>query len=171
MNSEKEFYFVRHGQTDANLSPVKVDYDDIALNETGKKQALAIEPYIATLPIKSICYSPLKRAVETKNLISRRLQALQHEIVHLGECNAWIWNDMTSGFIQTTHVSSFIERAVSGINQSLVKEGPVLIVAHGGIHWAFCHAMAISDHNWFIDNCHPVHFILKEEQWRAKPLL
>ena len=54
----KEFYFVRHGQTDHNLleGRDKGDHpDDISLNETGKNQAKFIHSIISTLPIKTVC--------------------------------------------------------------------------------------------------------------------
>lgn len=62
MIHKKEFYFIRHGQTDNNVSVDKVDHADVSLNAVGLKQAEDLEPIIARLPIKSVCYSPMKRA-------------------------------------------------------------------------------------------------------------
>ena len=60
---EKSFYFVRHRQTDHNLLD-GIDKEDhpenISLNDIGKKQAEFIEPFIASLPIQTICSSPLR---------------------------------------------------------------------------------------------------------------
>lgn len=170
MNKSAEFYFVRHGQTDYNVSPSKVDHADISLNAVGLSQAHALEPLIRTLPIRTVCHSPLKRVLETKEVIASQLSAMHHAIDDLTECSSQIWDDMTSG-IAGEHVSYFMERAVQGINRALEKPGPVLIVAHGGIHWAFCSAMKISNHTWIIGNCEPVHFIYHEGQWKAFPLI
>lgn len=54
---KKEFYFVRHGQTDYNIAKHKKDLDhpiDIPLNDTGRTQAKLIEPLVAVLPIQTI---------------------------------------------------------------------------------------------------------------------
>lgn len=174
---KKEFYFIRHGQTDYNVSNLKIDHADVSLNEVGFKQAHAIESIIAKLPVKSICFSPLKRAMETKQIISKRLLATDHEMHSLGECSSQIWNDMTlcgatafhSG---EAHVKDFIKRARNGLNEALSLDGPPLLVAHGGVHWAICCLMAITDHDWMIGNCIPVHFFPNEEGlWRARKLV
>ena len=176
MIHKKEFYFIRHGQTDSNTSDNKIDHGDISLNAIGRKQAQAAESVIASLPIKSVCYSPLKRAKETKEAISLQLHAMHYEIPELTECTMQIWKDMTAAGInayQSTymHVKTFINRALNGINQSLSKEGPVLIVAHGGIHWVICCLLNIPNHEWIIGNCLPVHFTVSETgRWTARKL-
>jgi probable phosphoglycerate mutase len=174
---KKEFYFIRHGQTDGNLSPsLKKTQGDISLNKTGMAQALAIEPLVSSLPIKTICHSPLKRAKETKEICCVKLTSTHHEIVDLGECNSEIWYKMIALGADAHRcleepVYSFMQKVLSGVNQALSKEGPVLIVAHGGIHWAMCCLMKI-DHEWMIDNCVPVHFSLSETgSWKAKRLI
>jgi uncharacterized phosphatase len=141
---KKDFYFVRHGQTDYNLiKDLKVDCDDIPLNPTGVQQAHSIESIISKLPIKSIGCSPLKRAKQTKEIVTRNLVASHQEIDHLSECNLQIWNDMMfHGVNAHTHgsemVKGFMQQTLSGVNQALSLQGPVLIVAHGGVHWAIC---------------------------------
>lgn len=174
---KREFYFIRHGQTDYNASSAKVDHGDVSLNAIGGKQARTVEPVIASLPIKSVCCSPLKRAKETKEIITSRLQVPHHEILELGECSAQIWSDMTSCGAKAfesshKHVKIYMQQVLSGINQALSHEGPVLVVAHGGIHWAACCIMGIADHEWVIDNCLPVHFFVGTEgHWMAKKLI
>ncbi len=173
----KEFYFIRHGQTDYNISGEKLDHEDVSLNMTGRNQAYAVEPLIASLPIKSICCSPLKRAKETKEIISSKLQATHYEIPELGECSVQIWNDMNAcrpNALKSSlkHVNTFIEQTLIGINQALSVEGPVLVVAHGGIHWAICCLMEIENHTWLIDNCLPLHFSIDTEgHWGARKLV
>lgn len=169
---KKEFYFVRHGQTDYNISLIKINHADVPLNATGRKQALSIAPSVNRLPFKTICCSPLKRAKETKELLVPDQN--HEEIEDLSECTSQIWGEMTSlGSLAFDEgslvVKNFLERAKNGIHQALKNEGPVLIVAHGGIHWAICYWMNIQEHNWIVDNCRPVHFFINEaNQWKAK---
>lgn len=177
MVSKKEFYFIRHGQTDYNISGVKIDHEDVSLNAVGLRQAQEVEPIIATLPVKSVCCSPLKRAIETKEIISTQLLVTHHEMIALGECSLQIWTDMTSCgpdayHSDKKHVKDFIQKVRNGINETLLLEGPPLIVAHGGVHWALCCLMEVRDHDWVIGNCLPVHFFPDDTgRWRARKLV
>lgn len=177
---QKEFYFVRHGQTDHNLldGQHKKDHpEDISLNETGRNQARLIQPIISTLPIKTICSSPLKRVQETKEIISSSLQVNHHEFQDLSECSAQIWKEMAQLGMHAPLpnegvVHQFMDRVRKGMNQALSLPTPSLIIAHGGIHWAICCLTGIEDHEWKISNCIPVHFSIgKNGKWIAKKLL
>lgn len=174
---KKEFYFVRHGQTDHNISNVNLKTDhpsDIPLNETGRNQAKAIEPLIASLPIQTICASPLNRVKETKEIITSRLLAKHYEIENLSECSAEIWRElvklgMYSPFPTSGPARTFMDRVREGLNQALLLPGPTLIVAHGGVHWSICCLLGIQEHKWAIDNCVPVHFSIDAEgKWQAR---
>lgn len=176
MITQKEFYFVRHGQTDGNAAAVKQDHGDISLNVTGRKQARMIEPIVSSLPVKTICYSPLKRAKETHEIACSSLTAAHAEVTNLSECNTQIWQEMTTlgkhaKATSKEPVYSFMQRVLKGINEALSCHGPVLIVAHGGIHWAICCLMEIDQHDWIIDNCVLTHFSIKEDsRWTARKL-
>lgn len=125
---QKEFYFIRHGQTNHNLldGADKGDHpDDISLNETGKNQAKLIQSIISTLPIKTVCSSPLKRAQETKEIITARLQVNHYAVNDLGECSAEIWKEMTQFAMYSSlpiggSAHQFVHQVLSGINQALV---------------------------------------------------
>ena len=70
-----------------------------------------------------------------------------------------------------TAVFRFMQKVRYGINEALPKEGPVLIVAHGGTHWAICCFMKVH-HDWVIDNCQLVHFSISATgEWQAKILM
>lgn len=175
MITKKEFYFVRHGQTDHNALGLVKDYKDVSINAWGRKQAQAIESLITSLPIKTVCHSPLKRAKETNEIVTANLKAAQREIHDLRECSGEIWCEMTSlgkgAFDEANpEVFSFMQQARQGVNEALSHEGPVLIVAHGGIHWAACFFMDV-DHEWEIDNCVPVHFTCRKGRWEARKLI
>jgi probable phosphoglycerate mutase len=177
---KKEFYFIRHGQTDHNLLEGlhKGDHTfDIPLNETGRNQAKLIQSTISALPIKTVCSSPLKRAQETKNLITSTVEVTHHDISDLGECSTQIWIarvewGMYSALPNEGIVRQFMDQVRNGINQALSLPGPSLIVAHGGVHWAICCLMGIKEHEWAINNCIPVHFSIGDnEKWIAKKLI
>ena len=173
---KKEFYFLRHGKTDFNDSTIKVDHEDVSLNQIGINQAKFIQPFINTLPIQSVCCSPLKRAKETKEIACSQISLKHYEIPELGECTRIIWDDMTSlkNSKENTsfpHVENFLKRTLKGLSQVLSLNEPSLIISHGGVHWAICSLLQISNHNWYVENCIPVHFFLNAENcWTAKTL-
>lgn len=176
---KREFYFVRHGQTDHNILEGKHKGDhsaEIPLNQTGKEQATRIEPLIASLPIQTICASPMIRAQQTKELITPRLRAPHHAIEELGECTAKEWGTMAqmgmySPLPEEGAARFFMDRVRQGINKALTLEGPILIVAHGGVHWATCCLMGIQSHDWSIPNCAVVHFSIGNDgNWNGRIL-
>lgn len=167
---KKDFYFLRHGETDLNAGLILHDHIEITLNANGRNQAHALQPIISTLPIQTICVSPFRRALETAEIVSHRLSCPFVVIDELSECTDVIWRKMIgSQSCETVH--SFVQQVVTGINKALTHEGPVLIVAHGGVHWAMCHHMDIQEHHKVIGNCVPVYFSVSEEaEWRANCL-
>ena len=179
MIKKRDFYFIRHGQTDYNRRDIEVnieliDSTDIALNAHGEGQAHTIADKIAELPIKTVCCSPLKRAVQTKEIITKKLSCVDHHAVDaLKECKIAIWNKMRAfqkGSTLSEELNAFRQQTLLGLEMALSKEGPVLIVAHGGIHWMMCHLMNIDSHEWIIDNCVPVHFTYSQGKWHAHKL-
>ncbi|MEN8237348.1 MAG: histidine phosphatase family protein [Pseudomonadota bacterium] len=166
MRDAKEFYFIRHGQTDHH-------YDDphISLNKNGIRQAYDAKNLVSALHLGAVCHSPLTRAVETKNILFEHSYLSQYELDDLEECTASVWQTMTDGANFTCpDAKNFIQQTVKGINSALSKPGPVLVVAHGGIHYAFCKHHKIQNHSWMLDNCALIRFNLAGNQWSATAL-
>lgn len=160
----KPFYFIRHGETDANvdMDTKRVDID-LPLNDRGKNQARSAQKLHTNLSLSSVCYSPIQRAVETKDILVSALKLEQFELEDLSECKAHIWTKMVrieegSGYHACHEVENFIQRAMRGLVTALKQDSPTLVVAHGGIHWALCYYLAIEGHPWKIGNCELVHF-------------
>jgi broad specificity phosphatase PhoE len=68
--SEKIVYFVRHGQSEANISPV-FQRQDSSLTDVGKKQAERIAERITKISFETLIASPLSRAKETAEVIAK----------------------------------------------------------------------------------------------------
>lgn len=65
-----KLYVIRHGETKWNKMGIYQGDTDISLNEEGKNQALIVKEKIKDKKIDLIISSPLKRALETAEIIS-----------------------------------------------------------------------------------------------------
>ncbi|MBE6713337.1 MAG: histidine phosphatase family protein [Ruminococcaceae bacterium] len=61
-------FFVRHGQTTANLTRVYSGQHDFLLTDLGKEQAMAIRPYMEKIAFDKVFTSDLTRVVQTQKL-------------------------------------------------------------------------------------------------------
>lgn len=169
---KKEFLFLRHGETDFNAKKiVSGENIDISLNQKGMQQAKEVCPLLDNVSFKTICHSPMKRARETMELATIGHNIPKIEIEELRECSNETWIEMTTREINQQHsaqVSDFFIKTLSGMNKALRYPDPVLVIAHGGIHWALCCLLNITSHPWDIDNCHLVHFKPVENGWKTR---
>jgi broad specificity phosphatase PhoE len=77
----KNFYIFRHGQTDWNKERRMMGKrNDIPLNEIGLTQAAELAAVLAPFPIEIIYSSPLKRALETANVIAAARGGVKVEV-------------------------------------------------------------------------------------------
>ncbi len=148
MLHEAEFIFLRHGETDWNLRDVVQGQQDVPLNATGRAQARAARELLARCEVATICSSPLARALETARIVQAARDCPLEIIDGLKEFGlgkkegapngAWL-RDWQRGAVVPEGAEPygrFIERALAAVNEALTRPGPVLIVSHGGVHWA-----------------------------------
>src|SRR5205823_6420020 len=112
----QNFYFIRHGQTDLNAKNDIHNCEDAPLNEIGRRQAENVSQIIEKLPIATICVSPLKRTLETADIISANLQRPKVIIHDLRECSGHQWLDMINSEkngVFADDTKQFMERAFS----------------------------------------------------------
>ncbi len=159
--SRKSFYFMRHGEIDIpcdlNLS------DSASLNANGKVQSLGMQNAVSSLSIESVCFSPILRARETKDILVKDLDVTHHEIHNLSECSTDTWKKMVQieekqGYPISIEVENFMLSVLEGMNTALEVDSLPLIVAHGGVHWAMCYHLMLEDHPWKVDYCKLLHF-------------
>lgn len=70
LNIEKTVYFVRHGQSEANVAPI-IQPPDSPLTEKGRKQADHIAERVSKLKFEALIVSPALRAKETAEAIAK----------------------------------------------------------------------------------------------------
>jgi len=158
---KKKFYFVRHGETDWNKMSLCQGHTDIALNDTGKKQAEALGEKIGTFPFCSIWASPLKRAHETALILNKSLPHLSMTLVD--ELKERYYGQFEGGSSKgmreiddheekNPHFYSekgvepkekLKERLIQGINQALQASVCPLIVSHGRVFMELCQILNV----------------------------
>lgn len=167
MLSNQAFFYLRHGETDWNLSRRVQGQTDIPLNTNGIRQAEAACSLLAGQEIPLICSSPLSRARVTAGIVNRVLGVPIEIIEDLREAN---WGDH-EGLVRgqwftdwlkgvtpwgAESYKDFIARATAGINAALARAENVLIVSHGGVYRAIrAHARLAGGDE--LGNCVPIH--------------
>lgn len=167
----KEFYLLRHGQTEFNAKKMIAGYKhDCPINETGKEQAKDVRPLVANLKIETIFHSPMLRVVQTMNYAAKDHECDRIELDLLKECDSDVWHKLTrieQDQFPCEETLPFYEQVEKMLDEILEHPGTPLLVTHGGIHYALCHQLQIIDHPWKIDNCALVHFYEIEDEWHA----
>ncbi|MFC1915949.1 histidine phosphatase family protein [Chloroflexota bacterium] len=65
-----EIIIVRHGETEWNVNEIFRGRIDVGLNETGIRQAELLAEYLSTIKLEAIYSSPLKRVLQTAEIIA-----------------------------------------------------------------------------------------------------
>lgn len=68
-----EILLVRHGQTDWNAKFFVMGRSPIPLNEVGREQAARLAKYLSTRKISALISSPVRRALETAETLSKTI--------------------------------------------------------------------------------------------------
>jgi broad specificity phosphatase PhoE len=145
------FYFVRHGESEANAARRFAGQSDSPLTERGRQQAEAVADALATVKFDRIVTSDLSRTRDTAEVIARR-QGVPVEVlrqlreIDVGERTGTPfdearglpnWSD--DGFVawpggETLHQ---VMTRVLGVVERLIRESAgktILVVGHGGIN-------------------------------------
>ena len=90
-----QFYWVRHAESDWNAEDRLCGRTDAPLSERGRLQARRLAERFAALPVEALYTSPLRRAVETAELIAERHGIQPVVEPRLVELNYGAWEGMT----------------------------------------------------------------------------
>ena len=143
-------YIVRHGETDWNVLGKVQGSKDIPLNEKGKEQALFTKGELYNKEIDLIIVSPLKRAIETAEIINsdRNLPMIIDDRIRercFGEFEGEeftvldtkpFWDYYVNEQYETAEsVQDFFKRIYDFLDDITIKykDKNVLLVTHGGV--------------------------------------
>lgn len=144
----KKIYFVRHGESEANVRKVFAGQrDNSKLTTIGKEQAKLIGRRIhdSNLSIQKIYTSPLLRTKETTEIIIQNAKLKNVEVLFDERIAEYDMGDITGMPIR--HVKSeelvsaknaenpelFMNRVHELLNELLILDENILIVSHAGV--------------------------------------
>jgi len=146
----KKFFFIRHGQTDANKNNIIAGSTDYPLNYHGIRQVELAGKILRNTNISAIISSPLTRAKQTAEIIAKKLNVniIYNENLRELYCGKfeqkiqnqesehhyirWInGEELAEGGMESR--KKFDQRIIAGINESLEKYEQPLFVSHAAV--------------------------------------
>ncbi len=149
-------YLVRHGETDWNLQNKIQGQTDIALNDTGVRQAEALSKLLReSYRINAIYTSPKKRALQTAQVIGHEaglLPVVKQGLgeLSLGKWEGYSWRQVRELFPEEYGIwhanrryqqppegesyQQLLDRLIEALNEIIAENtGNVLIVTHSAV--------------------------------------
>ena len=147
-----ELFFIRHGQSEANLQGIIQGHAEYPLSSLGKKQASLVGQYLSSLKIHKLYSSDLSRAVQTAEAIADHHNLTVEQWSKIKEIGLGPFEGMTrigitekfpdlphqsiltSGVKGTESIEAITKRCES-VWKHLVtnhKKETVILVSHGG---------------------------------------
>ena len=171
------FYFLRHGQTNANRDQIFHADESIAITDLGHEQASKAAAVLNTLPISRIVSSPYHRVQQTLAPYLSLQPQLQHDqdedlaersfagldgqkfedvVGEPASSESWIrfW-DQTHAGVEPT--ADFYTRVQRGMTSNLTHNN-MLLAAHGGVLVAIINALNLPLDGSSHGNAHPILF-------------
>jgi len=186
-----EIIFVRHGETDWNVTEVFRGRIDVELNETGIKQAELLAEYLRNSKINAVYSSPLKRALKTAEMIAGyhkldveitpglidfnygEWQGLPHHEVkdkYRELYTEWIKNPHQVKMPAGESLSDVRERAIGVVDSIIAKyAGTIVLVSHRVVNKVLICALLGLDNSHFwnirLDTCGITTFVYENERF------
>lgn len=171
MLPKKSFYFVRHGITPWNLETRIQGSQDIELHDLGREQARALQDICSSISATHIFYSPMKRTIETMNLLNAQRNLPSTALSELKEWHRGALEGQLISYAESVNHSAhdaepqelFFERTLLALHHITQHNEVPLIVAHAGTFKALCHYADIPFRE-SIPNCKIVQFRAPENE-------
>lgn len=144
------FFFVRHGESEANLARIFSGRRDSPLTERGRAQAVTVADALDAVPFDRIIATPLSRSLDTALVIARRRKMPVDVVpglieIDVGEKTGATFDEVAGlpdwrddGFISWQEGESLeqvLDRSLSALKviHHDIPGGTVLVIGHGGV--------------------------------------
>jgi broad specificity phosphatase PhoE len=188
LTSRSNFYFVRHGESEANRREIIQGHNDSPLSRTGRSHARAAGRWLRDKTVEAVFTSPLSRSLQTAQMIAEITGAPQPALLDdLKELDTGIYSGVNLGTVAKEDPEAFKSfrihswEAVEGAErkESLMERAlrvwerliqaanggtrEVVCVTHGGmLQWIIKATMVCDEQRWMpifgIANCGISHF-------------
>lgn len=185
----RSFYFLRHGETDANVQKILQGSTNTPLNDNGRAQAELAAIILKSQPIDRIVASPLLRAAETAEIVNRLLNKPLTFDARLQERHFGIYEGKNPEQIEQWKIENnylnpplepetgyailpdgegytpFRTRIVDAMREALLEHASenVLFVSHGAVFMTL-HKHLLNE-NVKTKNANPYHFDYQADKW------
>ena len=150
MTEPTTFFFVRHGESEANVAHRFSGRFDSPLTPVGRKQAEAVADALEDVPFDRIIATPLSRSLDTALVIARRRRMPVDVVsdlieIDVGEKQGALFDEIKGlpewtddGFVAWKggeSLEQILERGLRAIRR-INRESPgetVLVISHGGV--------------------------------------
>lgn len=152
----KKIYLVRHGKIDTGIEKKYIGATNLPLTHEGMEQAKLLKEYFKDIPIENIFTSPLKRCLQTTEIICEENKQDYIVVNEFSEINMGIWENKPIEYIKKNFPQSYKDRGenlasfippqgesfsqlanrVLPLFARIVKNNSenILIVAHAGVN-------------------------------------
>jgi len=151
------YYFIRHGESEANRDGWLAGHRDTPLTARGVEQAEEAAHAVAQLPIERVLVSDLERAVRTADLVTRGMSLQVARTAALRERSGGSWEGQpldelrSAGHLKAIRrwyarppagesLNDIALRAAGALSETNGHEN-ILVVAHGALIRAVIHAL------------------------------
>ena len=181
---QRPFYFLRHGESEANLAGLIAGSTETPLTARGRSQAEAAAEALSRLEIRSIYCSPQQRAADTAAPIARQFGLPLTTLDGLRERHWGVLElkpleeirDRSQTAPNGESLSDFEDRTWQAL-ESIDGPSPVLVVAHSGTMRVLRVKLGIGDVHGWVPNASPIRFLPpqspsdpSEQTWRFEML-
>ncbi|HEU65536.1 MAG TPA: histidine phosphatase family protein [Chloroflexi bacterium] len=166
-----ELILARHGETAWNAEKIYRGRTDVNLDEVGIKQAELLGKYLSNWKLEAIYSSPLRRALDTANIIARYQKVSVHIAEGLIDFDYGEWQALPEQEVKrlypTLHndwrnnphkvimpggesLEDVRRRAIEAVNDVLAKyQGSVLLVSHRVVNKVLICSLLGLDNSYF----------------------
>lgn len=144
------FFFVRHGESEANLARIFSGRRDSPLTERGRAQAVTVADALDAVPFDRIIATPLSRSLDTALVIARRrkmpVDVLRDLVeIDVGDRTGATFDEVAGlpewkndGFVSWPNgetLDQVAHRALGALKaiHHEMPGGTVLVIGHGGV--------------------------------------